>query len=182
MPRLPHTRALRLLLALALLTLILPRALASQDAVAEIRAFNAAYDEAIKSRDNARVLSLWAADGVSLLPGQPAMRGVEAIGQFLRNVQAQTVGWKVVAQTSACHDIEVHGTWATEWCETHQVTSRPNGEPNVESWGKMALVLRKVDGRWRIALEMWNQGPAPPGTPHSDAGEAALAIRERTSA
>lgn len=134
---------------------------ACPNAIAEIHAFNTAYDAAIKSQNNDRVLDLWARDGVSLLPGQAAVRGREAIGQFLKDVQARTVGWKVVAQQSTCHDIEIHGRWATEWCETHQVASRPDGKPNWEGWGKMALVLQQVNGRWLIKQETWNQSPPP---------------------
>lgn len=158
----PHLRSsIPTLLLLAALSAVAVRSLAAQDAIAEVRAFNASYDEAIRSQDNARVLSLWALDGVSLLPGQAAIQGRDAIGQFLDQVQAQIVGWKVVAQESTCHDITVHGPWATEWCETHQVASRPNGEPNWEGWGKMALVLHKEGERWLIQQEMWNQAPAP---------------------
>lgn len=159
----PIRRMPRYMPALAVAVCILPSSplQASPDAIAGIRAFNTAYDEAIKSQDDARVLALWASDGVTLLPGQAAVRGRKAIGRFLKDVEAQAVGWKVVAQKSTCHDIAVHGTWATEWCETHQVASRPDGKPDWEGWGKMALVLQQVDGRWLITQEMWNQGPAP---------------------
>lgn len=147
-------------LAVAILVLASGQTQASPDAIAEIRAFNTAYDTAIKSQNNDRVLALWASDGVSLLPGQAAIRGRQAIDQFLKGVQAQAVGWKVVSQKSTCHDIAVHGSWGTEWCDTHQVASRPDGKPNWEGWGKMALVLHRVNGHWLIRQEMWNQSPA----------------------
>ena len=130
------------------------------DPTADIAAFNKAYDAAVLSRDNARVLALWASDGVSLLPAQNPIRGREAMAAFLAQVQAQTPGWKVIAQESTCHDIVVRGDWASEWCDTHQVASRPDGQPNWEGWGKMALVLEKQHGRWVIRQEMWNQGVA----------------------
>lgn len=148
-------------LVAVLLILISNPLQASTGTVTEIHAFNTAYDAAIRSQDNDRVLAFWADDGVSLLPGQAAIQGRKAIGQFLKDVQARTVGWKVVAQKSACHDIEIHGVWATEWCETHQVASRPDGKPDWEGWGKMALVLQYINGRWLIKQEMWNQSPAP---------------------
>lgn len=131
------------------------------DSTSEIVAFNKAYDAAILSMDNARVLTFWAPDGLSLLPGEKPVRGREALAGFLARVQASTPGWKVIAQESTCHDITVHGDWASEWCETHQVASRPGGQPNWEGWGKMALVLEKQHGRWVTRQEMWNQGVAP---------------------
>jgi ketosteroid isomerase-like protein len=130
------------------------------DPTADIAAFNKAYDAAILSRDDARVLAVWASDGVSLLPEQEPIRGRAAMAAFLARVQAQTPGWKVIAQESTCHDIVVHDDWASEWCETHQVASRPGGQSNWEGWGKMALVLEKQHGRWMIRQEMWNQGVA----------------------
>lgn len=128
------------------------------DPAAEIVAFNKAFDAAVLSMENSRVLALWASDGVSLLPGEKAIRGREALAGFLAQVKANTPGWKVIAQESSCHDITVHGDWASEWCETHQVASRPDGQPNWEGRGKMALVLEKQHGRWVIRQEMWNQG------------------------
>jgi uncharacterized protein (TIGR02246 family) len=149
----------RVITAGILLALALPSLSASAaDSTAEIIAFNKAYDAAVLSMDNARVLTFWSSDGVSLLPGQAPVRGREALAAFLAQVQAGTPGWKVIAQESTCHDIIVHGDWASEWCETHQVASRPDGQPNWEGWGKMALVLRKEHGRWVIRQEMWNQG------------------------
>lgn len=138
-----------------------PTSTRAADPTADIAAFNKAYDAAVLSMDNARVLAMWAADGVSLLPGENPVRGREALAAFLAQVTAQTPGWKVIAQESTCHDISVHGNWASEWCETHQVASRPDGQSNWEGWGKMLLVLEKQHGRWLIQREMWNQGVAP---------------------
>ena len=129
MARLAHFLSIgNALLVAAASALLTQHSRLHQGATARVAAFNRAYDDAIRSGDNARVLALWTRDGVSLLPGQAALRGREALATFLAGVQAQAAGWKVITQTSTCHDIEVHGSWATEWCETHQVAARPAGQ------------------------------------------------------
>lgn len=136
------------------------RAAPSPPEAAAIEALNRAYNAAILSQDNARVLALWAPDGVSLLPGEPALRGREALGRFLDRIQAELRGWKVKVQEMQCHDLVVHGDLASEWCDTHQVVSRPDGQPDWEGRGKMSLVLQRLDGQWRIRQESWTSGPA----------------------
>jgi uncharacterized protein (TIGR02246 family) len=133
-----------------------------QDARVEIESFNKRLDAAILKQDNSAVLALWADDGVSLLPSTMPIRGKKEMAKFLDDVTAQTKGWKVIQQQSVCHDVEVSGDWATEWCDTHQVASRPDSQPNWEGWGKTLLVLhREKQGRWLLKREMWNQGVKP---------------------
>ena len=56
-----------------------------------------------------------------------------------------------------CFAIEGSGDWASEWCLEHQVVRFSDGKPPFDGWGKMLFVLHKVDGKWRIEREMWNQ-------------------------
>ena len=57
-----------------------------------------------------------------------------------------------------CHDIEVSGNWASEWCQEHQRVSMGGDKPPFEGSGVMLLVLhRGADGKWRMKREMWNQ-------------------------
>lgn len=159
----PAPRARTLALCITLMAGAANAAPAATDAAA-IQALNEAYNAAIRSQDNARVLALWAPDGISLLPGEPALRGREALARFLDRIQAQLVGWKVRVQEMQCHDLFVHGDLASEWCDTHQVVQRPDGKPDWEGRGKMSLVLQRIDGQWRIRQESWNEGPAAPGS------------------
>ena len=44
----------------------------------------------------------------------------------------------------------------------HQVAQAPEGNPNLDGYGKMALVLhREAGGGWKIQQEMWNASPKP---------------------
>src|SRR5579872_5735053 len=75
----------------------------------EIEAFNKRLDEVTLHMDNAGTLSLWAEDGISLLPSTPPIEGKKALTKFLDDVVAQSKGWKVIQQQSRCHDIETSG-------------------------------------------------------------------------
>src|ERR1700747_1859111 len=68
----------------------------------------------------------------------------------------------VTKEEMAFHDIQVCGDWATEWATEHQVAQAPAGNPNLDGYGKMALVLhREAVGGWKIQQEMSNASPKP---------------------
>lgn len=128
----------------------------------DIAAFDRALTEATLHMDNAAVLALWEDDGVSLLPGTAPIQGKEALARFLDGIAKQIPGAKVTRQENDCHDAEVAGDWASEWCFTHQVVDLGGGRAPWEGRGRMLLVLhRGKNGSWRIKREMWNAAPAP---------------------
>ncbi len=131
-------------------------------ALGEIAQLDKAIDAATRKMDNAAILALWADDGVSLLPSTKPLVGKPAIGKFLDEVLGSLKGAKMKAFEQECHDIEVSGAWASEWCTEHQLVELPGGKPPFEGWGKLLLVLHKgADGKWRIAREMWNEAVKP---------------------
>jgi len=129
---------------------------------AEIDAFNKKYIAAHLRMDNAAVLSMWAEDGISLLPATDPMMGKEAIGKFMDEVVGRMPGYHMQKMDVDFQGIEVSGDWASEWAEEHQVVQPPPGKRLIDSYGKLLLVLhREADGNWRITREMWNQGLKP---------------------
>jgi uncharacterized protein (TIGR02246 family) len=131
-------------------------------ASAEIDAFNRKYIAAHLRMDNAAVLSLWADDGISLLPATDPIIGKEAIGKFMNEVMGKMPGYHMQKMDVDFQGIEVIGDWASEWAEEHQVVQPPPGKRLIDSYGKLLLVLhREADGNWRITREMWNQGLKP---------------------
>jgi uncharacterized protein (TIGR02246 family) len=128
----------------------------------EIEAFNKKYIAAHLQMDNAAVLSMWAEDGISLLPATDPMIGKEAIGKFMDEVVGRMPGYHLQKMDVDFQGIEVSGDWASEWAEEHQVVQPPPGRRVIDSYGKLLLVLhREADGNWRITREMWNQGMKP---------------------
>ncbi len=129
---------------------------------AEIEAFNKKYIAAHLRMDNAAVMSMWAEDGISLLPATDPMIGKETIRTFMNEVMGRMPGYHMQKMEVDFQGIEVSGNWASEWANEHQVVQPPPGRPVVDSYGKLLLVLhREADGNWRITREMWNQGMKP---------------------
>ena len=128
----------------------------------EIEAFNKKYIAAHLRMDNTAVLSMWADDGISLLPATDPMIGKEAIGKFMDEVVGRMPGYHMQKMDVDFQGIEVSGDWASEWAEEHQMVQPPPGRRMIDSYGKLLLVLRReADGNWRITREMWNQGMKP---------------------
>ena len=128
----------------------------------EIDAFNKKYIAAHLRMDNAAVTSMWAEDGISLLPATDPIIGKDAIGKFMDDVTGKMPGYHMQKMDVDFQGIEVSGDWASEWAEEHQVVQPPPGRRVIDSYGKLLLVLhREADGNWRITREMWNQGLKP---------------------
>ena len=126
----------------------------------EIEAFNRRFTAAHLKMDNATVISMWAEDGVSLLPGMDPLSGKGNIAKWLEDITARMPGYHVIKQQNDFHDILISGDWASEWATTIQITQPPEGKAPIEVHGKILLVLHKeADGKWKIKQEMWNAGP-----------------------
>ena len=126
----------------------------------QIAAFNEKFTHAIRTMNNAEVLSLWAEDGVSLLPNMNPISGKSAIQKFMDDVTSKTTGYKVVSHDNDFHDIQISGNLAAEWALTTQVVQPPGNQPRMTIHGKMLLVLhRELDGAWKIKAESWTSSP-----------------------
>ena len=124
-------------------------------------AFNAAFRDVILRMDNAGVVSLWAEDGVSLLPDMAPIVGKKAIAEFMDRVTKDLVGYRVTKEEIEWKDPRVAGDWASEWGIVHQEVLAPGDKPPIEVYGRIVLVLHRESGGWKIEQEMWNSGPKP---------------------
>jgi ketosteroid isomerase-like protein len=126
-----------------------------------VAAFNAAFRDVILRMDNAGVVALWAEDGVSLLPDMAPIVGKKAIAEFMDRVTKDLVGYRVTKEEIEWKDSRVAGDWASEWGIVHQEVLAPGDKPPIEVYGRIALVLHREAGGWKIEQEMWNSGPKP---------------------
>ena len=125
----------------------------------EIEEFNQKFIAAHLRMDNAAIVSMWAEDGVSLLPETEPIVGKTMIAKFMDDVVARMPGYHMRKIEIDFQGLETNGNWASEWAYEHQIVDGPEGKPPFEGYGKMLLVLRREgDGKWRIEREMWNQG------------------------
>jgi ketosteroid isomerase-like protein len=140
-------------------------ALASSDGPtgdADLAAFNTKFRDVILKMDNAGTVTLWAADGVSLLPDTAPMVGKQAIARFMDSVTKDLSGYHVTKEEIEWKDMRVSGDWASEWGFVHQEVMPPGEKPAIEVYGRIALVLhRDMGDGWKIEQEMWQSGPKP---------------------
>jgi ketosteroid isomerase-like protein len=133
----------------------------ASDSKAEILAFNEKFINAHLRMDNPAIISMWAEDGVSLLPSMAPLTGRAAIGKFINDISAQMPGYKIVREKIDIQDIQISGDWASEWGLETQGLQPPN-QPIMEGYGKLLFVLhRDSSGAWKIQQEMWNASPKP---------------------
>jgi ketosteroid isomerase-like protein len=117
--------------------------------------FNEAFRQAILRMDNAGTAALWAEDGVSLMPDAAPIAGKKNIAAFLDKVTAQFAGYRVTTEEIAWKDQHISGDWASEWGVVHQEVAPPEGKAAIEVYGRIALVLHREAGRWKIEQEVW---------------------------
>lgn len=127
----------------------------------EIDAFNKKFVELHLKMDTPGTMAMWSVDGVDLMQGEAPIVGRKTITTWVEDVLAKIPGYKVTKEEMEFHDIQVCGDWATEWATEHQVAKAPEGKPDFDGYGKMALVLHRESGEWKIKQEMWNASPKP---------------------
>ena len=131
------------------------------DARSEIDAFNKKFAELHLKMDTPGIMAMWADDSVDLMQGEAPILGRKTITAWVEGVLAKNPGYRVAKEEMEFHDIQVCGDWATEWATEHQVAKAPEGKPDFDGYGKMALVLHRERGEWKIKQEMWNESPKP---------------------
>lgn len=125
----------------------------------EIRALVQRWMEASRAGDTDTVLSLMTDDVVFLQPGRPPMRKAE----FEAAARAQAGGTAPSFEgSSEIQEIQVAGDWAFFWSRLTVVATPPGGLPRMRREGHTLTVLRKVDGRWKLARDANLLGPPQP--------------------
>jgi ketosteroid isomerase-like protein len=132
---------------------------ADEDARKSLDAFNQEFIAACQKMDNPAAAALWADDGADLLPGMAPIVGKAKISSWLNGLTPQLAGAKMVYCTVDWQDIQIHGDLAYEWGINRQKIEFPPPKQSFENEGKILLILKRVNGSWRIALESWNSNP-----------------------
>lgn len=105
---------------------------------------------ASRNGDVERVLDLVTDDVVFLVAGRAPMRKQE----FAAAARAQSGPSAPAMQAdSEIMEIQVLGDWAFMWTRLSVVVTPPDGSSSITRSGHTLSVLRKQDGRWRIARD-----------------------------
>lgn len=123
-----------------------------------IRQLITTWMEASKAGDVDTVLSLMTEDVVFLVPGRPVMRKADFAAAA--TAQASPNAPKFDG-TSEVQEIQVLGDWAFAWTKLTVVVTPPDGAPAMTRAGHTLSILRKEDGKWRLARDANLLAPVP---------------------
>lgn len=122
----------------------------SQDDELQIRALITTWMTATKAGDVNTVLDLITDDAVFLIPGRPPMLKNE----FEKGMRAQASGQAPKFDgKSEIQEIEVCGDRAFMWTKLAVTATPPDGSLPIERAGHTLTVLKKENGKWRIARD-----------------------------
>jgi ketosteroid isomerase-like protein len=123
-----------------------------------------AFHQALQTNDSARVLAYVADDVLMMPPGEPPVRGKEAMRAWYAAFLSQYQTSDLVLSN---REVILGAGWATELgaYEWH-LTPVTGGAPMVDHGHYMQVWTRLPSGEWRFAREIWNSSvilPAPSG-------------------
>lgn len=107
------------------------------------------------------LMSYWADDAVMMPPGQPPLRGKEAIREFVSatgDIPGFSITWEpLVAHVSESGDMGY-------MLERNQMTMPDSTGALVTQYNKVVTVWEKQeDGTWKNVVDMWNSDPSRGG-------------------
>jgi uncharacterized protein (TIGR02246 family) len=125
----------------------------------QIRELVQTWMSATKTGDVDTVLNLMTDDVVFLVAGRPPMRKDE----FAAGARTQARGSAPKFDgTSEIQEIKVAGDWAFMWARLTVTATPPDGSAPVQRAGYTLSVLRKEQGRWRLARDANLLAPVQP--------------------
>jgi uncharacterized protein (TIGR02246 family) len=139
---------LRVMLFGVCLSLATSAALAQDKAT--IEKLNNAWTAAFNNKGDAQaVAAMYAEDAYVLPPGSDIVKGRAAIEAFWRQAAQQMTDAKLTT-------LDVLPLGRTAAREIGTVSLKTKSQPPQEVVGKYAVVWRKIDGRWKLATDIWN--------------------------
>lgn len=135
-----------------------------RNAVAEsLMAMSRDWSDAVAAGNMEAVLGYWADDAVMMAPGQPPLRGKNAIEGFLAST-AEIPGFEISWEPLEAH-VSAGGNMAY-LIERNQISMLDSTGTRVTEHNKVLTVWeRQEDGSWKNVVDMWNadamgSGPA----------------------
>ena len=127
---------------------------------AAIDSINTAYAAAVAARDTSIIVTFYADDGRLLPPNMPKAEGMEALraawAGFLATPGLELTSTSNTKLISEAGDMVVDiGSYVFKFTD-------PSGKPQTDQ-GKYATVFKKVNGEWKIVVDMFNSDIPLPG-------------------
>jgi uncharacterized protein (TIGR02246 family) len=123
---------------------------------AELGQMNRDFAAALNAADATAAAALYTEDAVLIPPGQPVVRGRQAIEEYWRGALEQGGVRDVSVETM---DASSSGSLGYETGHFVLTFTGPDGEPVVERGRYVELLRREPDGRWLSTHGIWNAAP-----------------------
>lgn len=118
----------------------------------------AEWDAQFNRRNLGTLTALYAEDVISMPANSPAVYGLQQLQATLKQFYIQNAN---VQHQTFVDEIQAKDNWALERAR-YKLTYTPasTGIPEIET-GKHVMFRKKVNGRWYIIWEIWNQDSPP---------------------
>jgi len=126
---------------------------------AQIRQLVTDWMNATRSGDTRAVLDLMTDDVIFLVPGKPPMRKDEFVAASRAHATGNAPRFD---GRSEIQEIRVLGDWAFMWTKLHVTAIPPDGSPPAAREGHTLSVLKKENGKWRLARDANLLAPVKP--------------------
>ena len=134
-------------------------------ALADLRAADAAYHEAVNGLDKATWLSFYAADARVYPPNSPSLTTSAEIQAFADETFA-TPGLSINVTTTV-FEVGAGGDVGYTAGLAQITMDGPDGTPVSDSGPDVHVWRKQVDGTWKVAIDIWNSDVP---LPEPDAG------------
>ena len=123
----------------------------NENDIAQILDNTKAFSEYIKDSDYKMIGQSYTKDAKIFPNNRNILEGTEAILDYWK----LPTGVKILHHKVVSNEIKILGAEAYDYGTYEGTTQAANGE--VSSWkGKYVIVWKKVDGKWKMYLDIWN--------------------------
>ena len=126
---------------------------------AELGQMNRDFAAALNAKDAKAAAALYTEDAILIPPGEPLVRGREAIEEY----------WKGAIESGGVRDVSVEtidalssGSLGYETGSYELTANGPDGEAVTDRGRYIEVLRREPDGRWLSTHGIWNASPETP--------------------
>ena len=139
-----------------------PSQAASEQAQEGIAALQKNEIMAIMGLNVDRLLDLWTADAVLILPRHEPIVGKTALRQSFQEKKDRYGNYEMLAYDEQWNEVMVVGDYAYQWGTVSYRMKPAAGSEFGGTVQAMRILKHEEDGGWRVARAIWNDGPAGP--------------------
>jgi len=115
---------------------------------------------AFEAKDLDLLVSLFTTDAVIMIPGHPAIEGLESIRKHYEPAFSGEWAWNV-NMSSDIKRVVITDGWA--FCYVHYTGVSEVGDKEIAANSKaLRIYQQQLDGEWKLAYDIFNRDSSPP--------------------